>query len=458
MVARGCSTASRYPSWPGRNGETGSPLATAGGLFFLQQQIWLMPPPAYVAVLELAMKLRSIASFFAGHERNSAASVPFQENATPSGIRWRPELNQRDDWHLTDQLDYEHGRGDPFAAAVRATRMPMVITDPAQNDNPIVFCNVAFQELTGYRREEIVGRNCRFLQGPDTDMQAVAKVREAINEGHDISVDLLNYRKDGSTFWNALYMSPVRDKSGVIRFFFASQLDVTDRVVEQEMVNRQKELVQREVERRTAELQAALDAKTILLHEVDHRVKNNLTMIGSLLRLQARTIDDPAISAKLESMLERVDALAVVHRQLYQSRDISSFDIGNFANCLARDVVGSSGRSNIVLDMQTSPLMIDAAHASALGLILNEILTNAIKHGFADGRPGTLTLIVTEDTDQGMIRICDDGPGLPSAKRTRSIGTSLITRLARQVKAEATWGDNAPGTCVTITFPRREAT
>lgn len=366
-------------------------------------------------------------------------------------------LQQRDDWHLTDKLDYEHGRGDPFAAAVRATRMPMVVTDPAQPDNPIVFCNVAFQTLTGYAREEIVGRNCRFLQGPDTDMTTVAKVRTAINDGTDIGVDLLNYRKDGTTFWNALYMSPVRDQDGIIRFFFASQLDVTDRVEAQQIINQQKELVEREVERRTADLRAALDAKTILLHEVDHRVKNNLTMIGSLLRLQARTIEDPAIAGKLDSMLERVDALAVVHRQLYQSKDIAEFDIGAFAEGLTRDVVGSSGRNDIDLTIRAKPLLIDAANASALGLILNEILTNAIKHAFADGRSGALRLLVGDQDEQGIIRICDDGPGLPSTKRTKSIGTSLITRLARQAKAEATWSDNAPGTCVTITFPRSEA-
>jgi PAS domain S-box-containing protein len=365
-------------------------------------------------------------------------------------------LRQRDDWHLTDELDYEHGRGDPFAAAVRATRMPMVITDPAQTDNPIVFCNVAFQELTGYARSEIIGRNCRFLQGPNTDIAAVAKVRAAIDAGHDVDVDLLNYRKDGTTFWNALYLSPVRDKEGVIRFYFASQLDVTDRVEAQSIINQQKELVEREVARRTADLRTALDAKTILLHEVDHRVKNNLTMIGSLLRLQARTIDDPAISAKLDSMLERVDALAVVHRQLYQSQDITTFDIGAFAESLARDVVGSSGRTDIALEIESVALPVDAIHASALGLILNEILTNAIKHAFANGRAGTLRLVTGEEDGCGVIRVCDDGPGLPSTKRTKSIGTSLITRLARQAKAEATWSDNAPGTCVTITFPRSE--
>lgn len=363
-------------------------------------------------------------------------------------------MKQRDDWHLTDALEYEHGRGDPFAAAVRATRMPMVITDPALPDNPIVFCNVAFQQLTGYSREEIVGRNCRFLQGPDTDPAVVAQVRQAIAAGHDIDVDLLNYRKDGSTFWNALYMSPVRDRNGTLRFFFASQLDVSDRVKAQAIINDQKQLVEREVERRTADLRAALDAKTMLLHEVDHRVKNNLTMIGSLLRLQVRTIDDPAIVARLDSMLERVDALAVVHRQLYQSSDIARFDIGSFAQSLAADVIGSSGRDDIALDLQAQPLFIAAANASALGLILNEILTNAVKHAFRDGRPGRLTLRVEGGEDHGIIRICDDGAGMPSAPRGRSIGTALITRLARQAHAEANWSDNRPGTCVTITFPR----
>ena len=94
-------------------------------------------------------------------------------------------MKQSDDWHLTEALDYEHGRGDPFAAAVWATRMPMVVTDPARPDNPIVFCNVAFQKLTGYARDEIIGRNCKFLQGPQTDRVSVKKVRNAITEGHD---------------------------------------------------------------------------------------------------------------------------------------------------------------------------------------------------------------------------------------------------------------------------------
>ena len=77
-----------------------------------------------------------------------------------------------DAWHMTDDLHAEQGKGDPFAAAIRATRMSMIITDPRKPDNPIVFANDSFLRLTGYAREEVIGRNCRFLQGPDTDADA----------------------------------------------------------------------------------------------------------------------------------------------------------------------------------------------------------------------------------------------------------------------------------------------
>jgi PAS domain S-box-containing protein len=362
-------------------------------------------------------------------------------------------MKQRDDWHLTDLLEYEHGRGDPFAAAVRATRMPMVITDPAQSDNPIVFCNESFQKLTGYTREEIIGRNCRFLQGPDTSIEDVAKVRAAVDGGHDIGIDLLNYRKDGSTFWNALYLSPVRNSDGVIQFFFASQLDVSDRIEAHRIVAEQKAAVDREVEARTADLQAALEAKTLLLHEVDHRVKNNLTMIGSLLRLQARSIADPAITAKLDAMLERVDALSTVHRRLYQSADITRFDVGAFTANLVPDVIGSTGRTDIKLDMHCERVEVPSAWASALGLIVNEVVTNAVKHAYADGRSGKLTVRTEHNGSAAAIEISDDGPGFDELAQRDGLGRVLIKRLAKQVGGTVEWAGAAPGAKVVISFP-----
>ena len=116
---------------------------------------------------------------------------------------------------------------DPFVSAVRATRMPMVITDPRQSDNPIAFVNDAFCRLTGYAREEILGRNCRFLQGPETDPAAVRRIRAAVDAPKSIEIDIRNHRKNGEPFWNRLLLAPVRNAAGDLAYFFASQVDVT---------------------------------------------------------------------------------------------------------------------------------------------------------------------------------------------------------------------------------------
>ncbi len=120
-------------------------------------------------------------------------------------------------------------RSNIFFAAVEMTRMPMIITDPNQDDNPIVFANGAFFDLTGYEEKDIVGRNCRFLQGPDTDRGTVAEVRNALREQRAVAVDLLNYKADGEPFWNALFIGPIFDQDGKLLYFFASQMDITER-------------------------------------------------------------------------------------------------------------------------------------------------------------------------------------------------------------------------------------
>lgn len=115
----------------------------------------------------------------------------------------------------------------PFVAALELTRQPMVVTDPRLPDNPIVFANRAFLALTGYSADEVLGRNCLFLQGPDTDPAALALVRSAVADQREVKVSLLNYRKDGGSFWNELYLSPVFDEAGELLNFFSSQVDVT---------------------------------------------------------------------------------------------------------------------------------------------------------------------------------------------------------------------------------------
>ena len=126
--------------------------------------------------------------------------------------------------------------------AIRAVSEGILITDASQRDNPIIFATPGFERITGYRAAEAVGRNCRFLQGPETDKNSVAQLREAIQGGHHCTVELLNYRKDGSPFWNALSISPVRNDCGDLMHFVGVQADVTPRRALEEKVRQSQKM------------------------------------------------------------------------------------------------------------------------------------------------------------------------------------------------------------------------
>lgn len=161
--------------------------------------------------------------------------------------------------HEHDRIVMELARkvdgADPFAAAVRASQMAMVITDPLQADNPIVFANDAFCELAGYPRQEILGRNCRFLQEKDTDPAEVTRLRGAIERCVPVEAQLLNRRKDGSLFWNRLFVSPVF-QGETLAFWVASQFDATSEKARLDHLETDREALEREVERRTRDLSA----------------------------------------------------------------------------------------------------------------------------------------------------------------------------------------------------------
>ena len=343
----------------------------------------------------------------------------------------------------------------------------MIITDPRQPDNPIVFANNAFLDLVGYGRDEVLGRNCRFLQGPDTDPEAVDKLRSAIREVTDVSVDLLNYRKDGTTFWNALYVSPVIDGSGNVQFYFSSQLDVTGRKQAEREIQKAKDHFERISKERTREFQTtlqelqasnaklkqALETQNALLHEVDHRVKNNLQMVSSLILLQSRTIPDQAIQSSLREMLSRIEALGTVHRRLYQSDDVTRFDVGEFVRDLVSDLVGVAARDRIEIRFDLATVTVPAERAAPIALIVNEVVTNALKHAFPDGRRGMLEAKVLDGARLDII-IADNGVGAGMNDTTvPSFGTSLVRTLSRQLRAQVSWSDNKPGTRVTIGIP-----
>lgn len=136
-------------------------------------------------------------------------------------------------------------------AAVNSSLSGIIITDNEQSDNPIVFCNDAFERISGYKKQEIIGRNCRFLQGDDRNQEARQKLRDAVENGKSVKVDIRNYRKDGTLFHNELYMSPVKSGDGKVRFFIGVQNDVTRRKNAEETLVSERAHMEEELARRT---------------------------------------------------------------------------------------------------------------------------------------------------------------------------------------------------------------
>lgn len=231
--------------------------------------------------------------------------------------------------------------------AVERTRMPMVITDPKQDDSPIVLANHAFLELSGYSASEIIGRNCRFLQGPQTDPAAVETIRQglAANRG-TVTVELLNYRRDGSAFWNQLEISAVRDGSGDTIYHFASQKDVSAR----------------------RQSQAMEATERLLLKEVDHRALNALTLVQSIVRLTRRDTAE----AYSRAVTGRVDALAHAHQLLAES----GWSGAALDRVAARELDAPSS-----LKFEGPPVRLPPRLVQPIALILHELATNAEEHG-----------------------------------------------------------------------------
>ena len=359
---------------------------------------------------------------------------------------------------LGDRLQALASNGDAFAAAVSATHMPMLITDPRQSDNPIVFANEAFLRLSGYDRTEVIGHNCRFLQGDETDPAAVEAIRAAIVATEEIAVDILNYRKDGTPFWNALYISPVTDEEGELLFFFASQLDVTDRKRAEIAIAADRDRIEAAVALRTSELEAALLARTELLHEVDHRVKNNLQLVAALILIESRLAKDGPAAASLARLRERVAALSVVHRLLDRDRDVVRFDIDALIREFAAEAAPAGSSCNGALSLDLEPISVAAAYAAPVALLASELIRMALARVATDGEAPEIRLS-SKRTSPDRYRFAIAAPGWRGGEAAdmRPDERTFIERLCRQLHTELDWQESA-GLTVQVDLPIEEPT
>ncbi|OHV16312.1 PAS sensor protein [Methylorubrum extorquens] len=341
-----------------------------------------------------------------------------------------------------------------FAAAFEASPTPMVVTDPRRGDNPVVWANCAFLGLTGYAREELYGQNCRMLQGPLTDAAVLQTMRSALATGRPFEGELLNYRKDGTSFWNGMTINPVCDEAGKVLFFFSAQADMTDKHRLELAMRDANDALEREVSERTADLRSALEQKTALLHEVDHRVKNNLQVISSLMLLKARRTPEGDARNALQAMADRIGALSTAHRMLYSEGDVTRFDFREFTADLIADLAAGLDGDRTRIETEIEALALSAAMAAPLALLIHELTTNALHHAFPEARRGRVA-IEAHRFEAGMrLVIQDDGIGMAAVpSNPAGFGRTLVEMVVRQLRGTLEWSDAGPGTRITITIP-----
>ena len=293
-----------------------------------------------------------------------------------------------------------------FRQAMEQTRMAMIITDPLVRDNPIVFVNQAFETMTGYPRDEIIGRNCRFLQGRETRQQDIDRIRRFLDAREVGVVQILNYRKDGTHFWNSLHVGPIFDEQGRLTHFFGSQWDVTELVE-----GRERDVLHRSVR-----------------NELLHRTNNLFGVIGALVRLTARSETD--VDAFASKITSRVDALARAHRVSIGDEDAgTATDLHAMAEAIMRpyrlDEPWRFELGGPVVPL--SPEMI-----TPLGLSLHELATNAMKYGALGAEAGKVSIEwETRDDRLQLVWTEADGPLLDPRQDGRSQGTG--SRLVNDV-------------------------
>jgi two-component sensor histidine kinase len=192
---------------------------------------------------------------------------------------------------------------------------------------------------------------------------------------------------------------------------------------------------------RQGELARNLKEREVLLQEIHHRVKNNLQVISSLINMQVRKLEAGSSRDALEQCQTRVLAIALIHEKLYQSKDYSEVHFAEYARSLAASVFHALGVSEtqVTLELAIDDVPLGVDRAIPCGLLLNELITNALKHAFPGGRAGAVRVELARITgDRLRLVVSDNGVGLPAGvdiQRTGSIGLQLVTTLAEQLEA-----------------------
>ena len=454
--------------------------------------------------------------------------------------------------------------------AMAAVESGITISNSRAGDE-IIYCNQAFSDLTGYSEAEVLGRNCRFLQGVDTDPETVRQIHLAIAQGRSFRGVIRNYCKGGTAFWNDLTISPLHGVDGELTHFVGIQNDITARI-ERDAALRESELRFRQLAENICEVfwvtnvethavlyvspayeviwartcqsvydnpnswmdaihpddqakvgQAyfgavadgveyeeefrivrpdgairwirdrgspvlddngkpwriagiaediterkrdsdrqleSLQEKETLLREVHHRVKNNLQIVSSLLHFQARKLKDPEALEIISDGRRRLQAMILVHEQLYGANHFGRIEFGDYLRRLAGEMASSHEGGAIELDVELADgsVFLPIEVALPVGMIVNELVTNALKHAYPDGGRGKIGICLQRSSPGLKIQVVDDGRGMSASvdlDQPKSFGLQLVNNLAAQVGGAISFQSDG-GTAATLVLESEE--
>lgn len=341
-------------------------------------------------------------------------------------------------------------------------------------EGKIIAWNRAIEKMTGVRAQDMLGKGDHEYGIPFYGERRPILIDLVLKEDDEIKKKYPAIEKKGDKFISEIFIQRLYGGKGAHLWFIVSPLydtqnnvigaiesirDVSDRKRAEEALRTLTEELADKVKERTSELektnvllegeiryhreaehriQQSLDEKVILLREIHHRVKNNLQVIISILNLQSRYVRDSKSIEALSDCQNRVKAMAMVHERLYQTHDISRINVSGYIRDLTQILFHFYGFSlkSINLDIDVENISVDINTAIPMGLIINELFSNALKYAFPEGRPGKISVKIKKDGDMISVVFADDGVGIPADldwRNSPSLGLKLVISLVEQL-------------------------
>lgn len=280
--------------------------------------------------------------------------------------------------------------------------------------------NQAAEKMLGYTAAEMIGQTNSPLIPPDMANETPEIIKGILETGTASHWETVRRRKDGKLIDVSVTISPIKDTQGSITGFSTIARDITE-------ANRSRDNLKR-----------ALREKELLLKEIHHRVKNNMQVISSLLKMQSKFVEDEPTKLMLKESQERIKSMSLVYNKLYQSSDLAMINIKDYVNELVNNLIHAYAISPgaISAEIDAADITLDLDTAIPLGLIINELVTNSMKYAFPAGRRGIIRvgLAAGDKTAEYRLTVKDDGIGLPDnfdPQNNRSLGMRLVNALAR---------------------------